>query len=109
MALAKLFVFYAVRARRICQHAHGSLVINRLERTRFLKGTEGLLQIRDVNEHGFDANASSKPSMHHQHGGMLDETAMVVMGDRKILMGSLNLYDAYVPTALRPSAAFPFR
>lgn len=107
MALANSFVFYAVRARRICQHAHGSLVIDRLDRARFLKGTEGLLQIRVVNEHGFDANASTKPSMHHQDGGMLDETAMVVMGDRKILMGPLNLYDTYVPTArMRTLAGF---
>jgi hypothetical protein len=99
MALAKSFVFYAVRARRICDHSHGLLGIDRLERTRFLKGTEGLLQVRDVNEHGFDANASSKPSMHHQEGGMLDETSMVVMGDDKILMGPLNLYDMYIPVA----------
>ncbi len=107
MALAKSFVFHAVRARRICEHGHGSLGIDRLERTRFLKGTEGLLQVRDVNEHGFDANASSKPSMHHQDGGSLDETSMVTDTENKILMGPLNLYDMYVPTArMRALAGF---
>ena len=44
MALAKSFVFNVVRARRICQHGQGSLGIDRLERARFLKGTEGYSQ-----------------------------------------------------------------
>jgi hypothetical protein len=109
MALAKSFVFYAVRARRICVHGQGSLGLDRLERTRFLKGTERLVQVRDVNEHGFDADAkaTSKPSMHPQDGGMLDETAMVIESDNKILMGPLNLYDTYVPIArMRGLAGF---
>src|SRR6185437_10879136 len=46
MALAKSFVFYVVRARRICEHGHGVLGIARLERMRFLKGTEGLVPVR---------------------------------------------------------------
>jgi hypothetical protein len=107
MALAKSFVLNAVRARRICEHSHGSLRIDRLERTRFLKGTEGLLHIRNVNEHGFDADGSSKPSMHHQDGGALDETSMVIDSDKKILMGPLNLYDTYVSTGrMRALAGF---
>jgi hypothetical protein len=101
MALAKSFVFYAVRARRICQHGQGSLRLDRLERTRFLKGTERLVHVRDVNEHGFDANGSSKPSMHlhEEESANVDETAMVILGDKNILMGPLNLYDVYLPAA----------
>jgi hypothetical protein len=37
--------------------------------------------------------------MHSQEGGMLDETAMVIESDNKILMVPLNLYDTYLPTA----------
>jgi hypothetical protein len=37
----------------------------------------------------------------------VDETAMVVLGDQKILMGPLNLYDVYVPTdCMRKLAGF---
>ena len=99
MSLAKSFVFYTVRARRICKRGSGALGLDRLERMRFLKGTEGLVPVRDVNEHGFDVNGSSKPSMHQQEGGILDETAMVTLSEQKILMGNLNLYDAYMPSA----------
>lgn len=109
MALAKSFVFNVVRARRICRHGQGSLGIDRLERARFLKGTEGLQPVRDVNEHGFDPNASSKPSMHRHEveSAILDETAMVTLSDKNILMGPLNLYDMYVPTArMRALAGF---
>ena len=38
MALAKSFVVHAVRARRICDKDAGSLGLDRLERTRILKG-----------------------------------------------------------------------
>lgn len=107
MALAKSFVFNVVRARRICQHGQGSLGIDRLERARFLKGTEGLQPVRDVNEHGFDLNASSKPSMHRheEESAILDETAMVTLSDKNILTGPLNLYDMYVPTARKRALA----
>jgi len=78
-----------------------------LERTRFLKGTEGLVPVRDVNKHGFDVNGNSKPSKHHRAGGILDETSMVIGSDKEILMGPLNLYDMYGPTArLRALAGF---
>jgi hypothetical protein len=113
MALAKSFLFNLVRAHRICEHGVGSLTIDRAERTRFLKATAAVVRVRDVNEHGFDAKAAvnvqrragssrvkiSKPSMHShaKESAILDETAMVVLGDQKILMGPLNLYDFYIP------------
>ena len=38
---------------------------------------------------------------------MLDETAMMIESDNKILMGPLNLYDTYLPTArMRGLAGF---
>ena len=61
-----------------------------------LKATQSLIAVRDVHEHGFDGNGSVKPSMHKQEGGTLDETALVVDGRQKILMGPLNLYNEYV-------------
>jgi hypothetical protein len=113
MALAKSFVFHLVRAHRICEKGVGSLKLDRIERTRFLKATAAVVRVRDVNEHGFDAKATgnkiSKPSMHShaKESAILDETAMVVLGDQKILMGPLNLYDAYIPTdRMRKLAGF---
>jgi hypothetical protein len=109
MALAKSFVFYAVRARRICEHGQGSLGLDRLERTRFLKGTERLVHVRDVNEHGFDANGSSKPSkhLHEEESAVVDETSLTILSDQKVLMGPLNLYDVYVSVArMRGLAGF---
>ena len=110
MALAKSFVFNVVRARRICEHSRGSLAVNGLERTRFLRATASVLGVRDVNEHGFDTSGrTSKPTMHShpEYSVVLDETAMVVLGDQEILMGPLNLYDVYVPTAyMRTLAGF---
>jgi hypothetical protein len=96
MALAKSFVFNARRANRICTLNKRILPLDRLERTRFLKATQPLIAVRDVNEHGFDGNGSVKPSMHKQKGGTLDETALVVDGRQKILMGPLNLYNEYL-------------
>jgi hypothetical protein len=109
MALAKSFVFHAVRARRICEHGAGSLTVNRTERKLFLSATAKVPDVRDVNEHGFDWGATSKPSMHHhsKNSAMVDETAMVVLGDQNILMGPLNLYDIYLPTnRMRKLAGF---
>jgi hypothetical protein len=96
MALAKSFVFNARRANRICNLNKASLALDRVERTRFLKATEPLTAVRDVNEHGFDGNNSKKPSLHSQEGGTLDETSMVITGRDKILMGPLNLHTAYL-------------
>lgn len=114
MALAKSFVFHVVRARRICEHGAGSLSVDRLQRGSFLQGTAGVLGVRDVNEHGFDAGGavrgkSSKPSRHYHptEDALVDETAMMVVDNQKILMGPLNLYDVYVPTdAIRELAGF---
>jgi hypothetical protein len=114
MALAKSFVFHVVRARRICEHGAGLLKVDRSARKSFLQDTMKVLGVRDVNEHGFDAGGatrgkSSKPSIHHHsdEGALVDETAMVILGDQKILMGPLNLYDVYLPTdCMRSLAGF---
>jgi hypothetical protein len=112
MALAKSFVFHVMRARRICEHGAGSLTLDRTERKLFLGATADVLGVRNVNEHGFDANGTSRntrPSM-HQHaadGVMLDETSMVLLGDQQIMMGPLNLYNIYRPTnRMRKLAGF---
>ena len=114
MALAKSFVFHVVRARRICERGAGSLTVDRLQRRTFLQSTAGVLGVRDVNEHGFDAGGSvrgktSQPAMHHHpvEDALVDETAMVVLSDQKILMGPLNLYEMYLPTdIMRKIAGF---
>jgi hypothetical protein len=109
MALAKSFLFNLVRARRICDLGAGSLTVDRAERKRFLNATAAVVNVRDVNEHGFDVNKISKPSMHShaKENAILDETAMAVLGDQKILMGPLNLYNVYVPTdRMRKLAGF---
>jgi hypothetical protein len=96
MALAKSFLFNARRANRVCTFNKAILDINRDDRKQFLKETEPLIAVRDVNEHGFDGKKSTKPSMHEQEGGTLDETSMVITGPTKILMGPLNLYTCYL-------------
>ena len=109
MALAKSFLFNLVRARRICERGAGSLRIDRAERTRFLKATAAVVRVRDVNEHGFDGKKISKPSLHShaKESAILDETAMIVLGDQNILMGPLNLYNVYIPTdRMRKLAGF---
>jgi|SRR5947208_16404311 len=69
MALAKSFVANTIRARRICEHGARHLSVSRTERQLFLKSTEPLLLVRDVNEHGFDINnGKSKPSFHFKDG-----------------------------------------
>jgi hypothetical protein len=59
MALAKSFVFHVVRARRICEHGAGSLKVDRSARKSFMQDTAGVVGVRDVNEHGFDAVGSA--------------------------------------------------
>lgn len=112
MALAKSFVFHIVRARRICEHGASSLKVDRIQRRAFMQDTAGVLSVRDVNEHGFDVGGAvrgklSKPSIHeHRNEGILvDETSMVVLGDQKIIMGTLNLYCLYVPTNIMRNLA----
>jgi len=64
-----------------------------------------LVDIRDVNEHGFEAGYSRRggrkrktPSerSHELHGMQfgIEETSLVIWGD-KVLMGSVNLYDVH--------------
>jgi len=96
MALAKSFLFNARRANRVCNFNKGALDIERADRKQFLKETDPLTAVRDVNEHGFDGKNSIRPSMHEQEGAMLDETSMVIDGPTKILMGPLNLYTCYL-------------
>jgi hypothetical protein len=93
MALAKSFLFNARRANRICTKNKSALNLDRLERTRFLKATDQLTRVRDVNEHGYDGIEDLKPSM-HSHGG--DETSLMIQGPEMVYMGPLNLYAAYV-------------
>ena len=98
MALAKSFVFNAHRANRICEKNVAALALDRLERQRFLKATDTLAVLRDVNEHGFDGGKRDvKPAMRfHAEGGWMDETAMVAASREKILMGAVNLYPVYL-------------
>jgi hypothetical protein len=96
MSLAKSFVAHTARARRSCEHGGGELKLDRLERTRFLKATEMLTHVRDVNEHGFDADAKSKPTLHPQAGGVVDETSLAILGPTTILMGPINLHTVYI-------------
>ena len=106
MVLARSFVFDVARAYRICKH--GRLLQNHPnERRSFLRYLEKieLVNIRDVNEHGFEVGYSKRggrkgktPSKHsHEVDGMrfgIDETSLVIWGD-KILMGPVNLYDVH--------------
>jgi hypothetical protein len=101
MALAKSFIFYSVRAGRICEHGHAELNVTKKDRKLFLTQLKPILAVRDVNEHGFDpANSGrgkqSRPSMHHHDNDQVavDETSLVIIGE-KILMGPLNLYPVY--------------
>jgi|HubBroStandDraft_6_1064221.scaffolds.fasta_scaffold1330615_2 hypothetical protein len=107
MALAKDFLFFAARAHRVCEHGSGALTLPRQERIRFLKTVGAIRAVRDVNEHGFDANTNAKPSLHHQAGGFLDETALAVFGPEQVLMGPLNLCNIYRAVArMRDIAGF---
>ncbi len=107
-ALAKSFVANVIRARRICEHEHGALTIDRTERKLFLSKTSNLVRVRDVNEHGFDANGpESRPALHFNGGGFLDETSIYIGSPEEILMGPLNLYEVYRTTArMRNLAGF---
>jgi hypothetical protein len=96
MALAKSFVANLIRARRICEHGSQHLVIDRVERKRFLSNTSGIQKVRDVNEHGFDIKDNkNRPALHYNGGGFVDETAMYIGSAEEILMGPINLYDVY--------------
>ena len=98
MALAKSFVFNVRRANRICNSHKAVIAIDRLERIRFIKASDRVTAIRDVNEHGFDGGAGDlSPTEHfHSDGGWIDETGLVVLAPEKILIGPLNLYEIYL-------------
>jgi hypothetical protein len=99
-ALAKSFLFYVARAKRICAKNSQFLRGYSEDRKFFLKylNSIGLTDVRDVNEHGFDPDSlpDSRPSIHvHGDGNIaLDETGVIVL-DGKILLGPINLYDVY--------------
>jgi hypothetical protein len=108
MALAKSFVANAIRARRTCERGSQHLTIERTERRRFLRGSSGVQKVRDVNEHGFDIHDNkSRPILHYNGGGFVDETAMYIGSAEEILMGPINLYDVYRSVArMRDLAGF---
>ena len=114
MALAKSFVSHVIRARRICEKGAATLSISGDERKLFLKNTSGTLKVRDVIEHGFDPGngprgKKSVPTLHHHTDihAIVDETALVILGTQKILMGAINLYDVFVSTdRMRKLAGF---
>ncbi len=112
MALARSFVFHVVRSRRICEAEASNLKVTRENRKRFLAGTEAVLRVRDVNEHGFDPprpGKASRPTMHlHvERDVALDETSLNILGEQEILMGPLNLYAVYMPVdRMRQNAGF---
>jgi hypothetical protein len=98
MALAKSFLFNTNRAHRICLKNKAQMILDRVARKDFLRDTEPVTHVRNVNEHGFDGDKQSeksKRSMYEQEGGFLDETALVLAGPKRILMGPLNLSDVY--------------
>jgi hypothetical protein len=100
MALAKAFLFNAARAYRILEHGSDQITISRVERKQFMNSLRPIISVRDVNEHGFDPvkgprQKESRPAM-HVHADeqvFVDETAMVILGPKQILMGPLNLVD----------------
>jgi hypothetical protein len=108
MALAKSFVANVIRARRICEHGSQHLAIERTLRRQFLSSTSGVQKVRDVNEHGFDIHDNkSRPMLHYNGGGFVDETAMYMGSAEEILMGPINLYDVYRSVArMRDLAGF---
>jgi hypothetical protein len=108
MALAKSFVANVIRARRICEHGSRHLAIERTVRRQFLSSTSGVQKVRDVNEHGFDIHDNkSRPMLHYNGGGFVDETGMYIGSAEEILMGPINLYDVYCSVArMRDLAGF---
>lgn len=96
-SLAKSFIFFLVRARRIMQHDAATINIDRNERVRFLKATEAVVAVRDVNEHGFERNTRSPPEMHQNNVGLIDETSIYIGGPTEVIIGPLNICALYVP------------
>jgi hypothetical protein len=114
LALAQSFLFLSVRAFRICKHGKSVLGLPREEWKRFESELAGVVDVRDVSEHGLDLNRYrggevTRPSMHahDQHNSAADETSLIVLGPTTILMGPLNLWDIYQSVArMRAIAGF---
>lgn len=107
-ALAQSFVANTARAHRILEHSKGKLPVPEEKRRAFLATLQKVVDVRDVNEHGFDAiNVSSKPKLHNHGGGFVDETSLVIEGPQMIFMGPLNLAETYkVVASMREIAGF---
>jgi hypothetical protein len=113
-ALAKQFLFNAVRAYRICKSGANGLNISQAECETFQELLHPVVAVRNVNEHAFDPprtgrGKESRPSMHfHDNGlGSLDETSLVIFGADTILMGPLNLVDVFAAIeTMRATAGF---
>ena len=106
--LAKHFLFEMNRLYRVIEHAtnlHSCLPLQEqgpfIEARRdFVKKWRCLVNVRNVNEHGFDYKKSGKkasPSLHTHFDGQfaLDETSLIILGANEILMGPINLADLY--------------
>jgi hypothetical protein len=97
MALVQSFIFNTRRAVRICELHKDSIKIERVERARFMKATESIVRLRDVNEHGSDGRDDDvKPSMRfHRDCAWMDETSLFSQGRDLIFVGAINLLSAY--------------
>ena len=96
-ALLRSFVFSVRRASRILEERSSEIPVPRIKRTKFLNLTRELAAVRDVNEHGFDKNGKSRPTIHTLDGNRfaLDETSSVIQGLDSIFMGPVNLAKIY--------------
>jgi hypothetical protein len=96
MALVQSFVFNTRRARRMCEQGASLLHVPREERRRFVHATKILVDVRDVNEHGFDAKQSAtRPKLHKHDNAYVDEMSLTLASPDEILMGPLNLLNVY--------------
>jgi hypothetical protein len=96
MALVQSFVFNTRRARRMCEQGAALPHVPRDERRRFMHATKVLVDVRDVNEHGFDAEQSATRPKLHDHGDVyVDEMSLTLASPDRILMGPLNLLNVY--------------
>jgi hypothetical protein len=58
--------------------------------------TKILVDVRDVNEHGFDAKQSAtRPKLHKHDNAYVDEMSLTLASPDEILMGPLNLLNVY--------------
>lgn len=101
-ALARSFLFDARRIERICNGSKNFNIINRYLRKEVCGTLKPFISVRDVNEHGYDPNKldgdKNTPKMHVSVDGfgVLDETSFIFCGAEMVLMGPINMYDAYI-------------